>query len=317
MKLNTPLLSICLIASSSLYCMEDELSADSNPTQEITLNTKIQAGAAAAAPLLICPPLMVPLIAYASSDIAIRSSVSAVCTMPLNAAISTMCDRYIAPRSTANKVLKNLARAYIANRTRDYLTQQAIIPPAPEASTITEYVSHLAEDYTICSLAQYIAYAPYDRLMRNLSRNYQKKDGIIAQRKQDYDFDDLSTGKRELWNPNANPATKHIEFCSLVSSTLSNASFPKSSILCTICQNDDGILVYEAVGKKGSNLVSSRKTKYTTDTSEWYYMRPFGLKVFRKEIKKLHDTVLENHITIAGVPLKDIIQPPANASIDL
>lgn len=301
--------------------MEDTSSADSNTNQEITLSTKIQAGAAAVAPLLVCPPLAVPLIAYASSDIAIRSSVSTVCAMPLNAAISAAFDRYTMPSSSANKVLKSLARAYIANRTSDYLTQYAIIPPAPEASTLTERVGNFVGGCAMSTLAQYIAYAPYNRFMQNLSRNYQKKDGIITERRQQYNFDDDQSNTnnnlmKTIWDPSKNPVTKNIDFGSLLSSTTSDQLFSKSLILCAICQKNDGIVVCEAVGKKNSTLIQSRNTKYITDVSQWYYLRPFGLKVFRKEIKKLHDTVLENHITMAGIPLKTIIAP-TNASIDL
>lgn len=312
LSLSSHAAALTLLLMIPAYGMEDE-----SNTAIVPLSAKIQAGVAAAAPLLVCPPFMiaaVPAIAATISHLptlTTRAGTATALTMPFKAAVTALGDGYIAPHSSiVNRVAKLLAGMYVAKCADQHLTRRAIIPAAPIASSLTEIACHTAVGYAVGAATEQIIYTPYDKFMRCLNADYKKKDGVIAPITQlrNLNSPQVQAAALQRWDPSTNPATKDIVTKSESSVSYENASLPERGISCKLSLSNGAILVSEGIWEKNSNRVSSSITRYTTLNTEWYYLQPFGTSTFIKEIKQLHRTVLANHVTTTGIPLKDIIQ---------
>jgi hypothetical protein len=310
LTISTHIAALTLFLMIPAYGMEDESQAI------VPFTAKIQAGFAAAAPLLVCPPLMVPAVALMSATaphipaLTTRAAATTALTMPMNGIAAAIADTYIAPHSSSlNTLSKYIASFYLSNQTSDYLTRHHIIPPAPTATSLSEIVCHTAIGYGAGAVTRRAIYSPYDKFMRHLDADYKGKDGAIAEISKSQDLPDAPTARTfTQWNPNANATTKHIKQKFNQKETLLYNIPEKAGITCKLSLINGAILVSEGTWDKNSQSMQCSITKYTTDASQWYYLKPFGASAFGKEIKQLQRIVWENHVTAAGIPLKDIIQ---------
>jgi|GEM_PF-2865182 hypothetical protein len=300
------------------YGMDD---SQDDSQKEITSIAKIQAGIAAAAPLLVCPPLMIPIAALMSitiprismtvphvPDLAVRAGITAACTMPMNVAIAAAGDRYLAPQSSMlNVISKSLAGMYLSNQTSDFLTRNHIIPPAPDTSTLAEFAGHTAVSFAVSTATQRIMHIPYDQCMKNLSQNYRQKNDIIAKITKQFAIHKPVPIQIHTWEPSK---SSKIEMRKKSEEMNAQWPQPQSNISCQLYLKDGALIVNEAVSVQGSPFILTSVTTYTTENTEWHYLHPFGLDKFREEITSLHKTVLQNHMTTANIPLSTIMNTP-------
>lgn len=304
------------IAALILLLVLPAYGMDDASKEIVPLTAKIQAGFAAAAPLLVCPPLMlaaVPAIAATlpqTPTLATRSATTTALTMPAKGVVTLLGDYYIAPHSgILNRMAKFLAGISISSTLDQRLTHGGIIPSAPASSSLAEFACHNAVGYAVGTATERMIYTPYDKFMRSLDADYKQKNAVIEEILKTQDISDTPTARAlQNWNPSTNPTTKHIKKESQKNTTHLNGIAQKAGITCKLSLFNGAILVSEGIWEKNSNTMQSLITKYTTAATEWHYLRPFGASAFSKEIKQLQRTVGENHVTAAGIPLKDIIQ---------
>lgn len=311
------------IAACLVLCLSNSLLVMNNETAPVS--AKLQASIAAAAPLLVCPPFMavaVPTIAATLSQAPIitkRASTIAALSLPMNGIATAIGDKYIEPQSSAlNAISKYIASFYLSNQTSNYLTHIQIIPPAPHASTYAEMIAHAGLSYGISEVTRCAIQSPYDQFMINIDADYKKKDGAIVGILQTQELTD-QTSQLPGWNPSNNEATKHIHKRTSQKETDLGGNPEKPGISCRLFLLNGAIAVSEGIWQKNATSMQCLITKYTTNTSEWHYLRPFAASAFSKEIKPLQRTVYENHVTLAGIPLKEIITLPSDddEAIDL
>ena len=297
-----------LIISSSLLAMNDS-------QKKITLPAKMQACVAAAAPLLVCPPLIVPIAALIGAippditALTVRASVTTLAALPLNAAITAVGHHYIAPHNEhLNTLSKFLASFSISNETSNYLTRQEIIPPAPTASTISEALYHTAVSMLVSTATQQIAYPRYTTIDPTV-KTYPIKKAQLNEALARL----TATGNFALkWKP----AVAHNISVRTAKEESSTALIVNSGpiISCRMSLDDGAIMVSEAVLIPGnSNNIHALVSKYKATQPDAFHHLPCGLHGFSSTFKKCYQEVLNNHITVTGIPLKTIMPPEESA----
>lgn len=315
------------IVACLVLCLSNSLLAMNNETAPVS--AKLQASIAAAAPLLVCPPIMIPAAALIASSplpaLIARASISTACTIPIDAAAHALCDRYIDPcEKKLNIIAKFIISLGIRTQARSYLTYCRIIPPALSASTLSETIWTNVIDGAISTSTQSLL---EPRFLSALAARYTSIDSSIKVRPVN-DKSQLAKALKKLqaagefkldWEPEASSQIS-------VKWVNSNVScLPSSGLLNTpkfslgIMRKDQVLIVTEALHithpQEKSYLVASG---YTTTNTSLLDELPFGLDGFSPTFKKLYNTVLDNHKTVIGVPLKDIINPPTDTdAIDL
>jgi len=323
------------------------------------LSTKIPAAFAAAAPLLVCPPVMalvVPSFIEAGPYIptlAKRSIMSNLWSEPLilsaKPKINYLCSSSTMPSEISGKVnfLLNTVCSYlVSSATTEMLTNSYTIPQAPPANTLSQTLTHSALSWATSTAAQgamrsAIAYSGtpitpqqsvligfYNMFKNTVNNHYTAKEKLIIALRKKYPlspqqkntalslYNHNSSEKaallEKLWNPQSADDTKHIQIIGRkekVYSVKNEKNFSNDELHYYILQHQSGIVVSEMVIAANTKSVSQTVSKYDTKGSSWLYSLPLPYTgtVLRPVLEFLKDEVQQNHVSILGIPLKDLI----------
>lgn len=270
-------------------------------------------------------------MATAIPHLAARAIATTVCSIPFNASANMIVNRCADPSADTLKIIaKALCSFYISNQVSSSLTNLRCIPPAPATADLQEGLSHLAISSLVGYATNKIMAVPCNKLMKNISKNYKKKEHLIASVTREFQIEEdaqldtallyfrNNSGAITLeWEPEINKATQHINVESVKDMpTVTNFKHTESKIRCKLSQQKGAIFVSESILPNESANIYCLATKYKTANTERGYMRPFGIHNFRPEIMKLHQAVLDNHITAIGVPLQTIMKSGTSIADD-
>jgi len=268
-----------------------------------------------------------------------RAALTEMCVEVINIPLSCAVDyginqalpadhKYHNQASTISAIVKKGCSMPISWKVSAFLTDRHIIPPAPCASNPTQSITHLAIEFaTGCAVNSALRML----VTQNLNKNYDKKGKLIAKItamhalteneheafKQKFNNDDKIVSEFPHWNPQSSADTKHIAAESTEQSYTAKKVLSKNlrstlharRFSYEIWQRKSALIIGEKIPLSNKSEFL-RVTQYETAGTFWNYNLPFGIHRLRPAMQQLLETIKNNHITMAGVPFKEMITRP-------
>lgn len=221
-------------------------------------------------------------------------SITRFLAQPMNKAL----DHWVAnPESRISWGIKYSCAKPISSAVDQCLTNLKLIPQAPPAQN---YQHSLAQT-VIGAAAGYASNQAINKVLSNLKRNYNKKGNIVDHEERSLNSDQytIKPGVAQNW-------TQSIFFTCSNESRRRYEDTDINDFYCNIFQKNYGIAVDEKLND--GDLTIDCRTHYYTDETYWQYNRPFGIHAFRPAIKDLFGTVRNNHVTLIGETIADVLK---------
>lgn len=217
----------------------------------------------------------------------------------------------------------------ITRHIHNELIHKGLIKTHPPTDSMPVLASHMAVRYGV----NYTIRTALSATLKNLTDQYDKKNDLLQKLNKTYKLatceidmsSDVDYNPLQQWRPQDNKATRHINLYTEISQT----SEPIHKYLINMIYHNGDITINERVplcyfncvkpqekidGNDNSTVI--HRSTYDTSATFWNYYLPLGRTRFRHAMEDLRRDVFDNHLTLVGCPLNQILITESE-SIDL